>query len=79
MSERDVLPDEILQPMWRRYLGLPEGGITLYAFEKDDLDIFMFALLDNGVKSTQFVLQRKPPPPELKPSWRQRLGAWLHG
>ena len=76
----DVLPDEILQPAWHRYLGNPDGGMTLYAFEKDDLDIYLFAMLENNVKVTQVIIQRKPPPPELpKPTWRQRLGAWIHG
>jgi hypothetical protein len=76
----EVLPEEILQPIWRRYLGLPESGMTIYAFEKDDLDIYVFAMLEGNVKTTQLVIQRKPPPPELpKPTWRQRLGAWIHG
>jgi hypothetical protein len=76
----DVLPEEILQPSWHRYLGDPQGGRTLYLFEKDDWDIFLFATLDETGKSAQLIIQRKPPVPELpKPTLRQRLGTWIHG
>ena len=73
---REILPEEILSPVWSRFLGTPDRQLVLYAFEKDDIDIF---LLTDGLEAKSFTVLRKPPPPELKPTWRQRLGVWIHG